>query len=67
MKISLKMTKVLSQGVNVPQPINIDGCDVEAVDNFVYLGSKITSSTSMEAEINSRIGYICTSYYQVLA
>jgi hypothetical protein len=56
MTISLKKTTVLLQGVNVPQQINIGSCNVEAVDHFVYLGSKISSSASMEAEITSRIG-----------
>ena len=51
--MSLKKTKILSQGSDHPPTISINGQAIEAVQQFTYLGSTI--SLTIDAEINSRI------------
>ena len=41
LSISLKKTKILSQGTNVLPSIKINCKDIENVYNFVYLGSNV--------------------------
>ena len=53
--ISLKKTNVMAQGVDHPPTVAIDGYGLEAVEHFAYLGSTISSSHSIDAEVNSRI------------
>ena len=53
--ISLKKTNVIAQGTDHSPTIAIDGYNLEAVENFTYLGSSISSSLSIDAEVNSRI------------
>ena len=54
--ISLKKTNVLGQDTEAPPVITIDNYEVDAVCQFIYLGSTITDSLSLDAEINKRIG-----------
>ena len=54
--ISLKTTKVLSQGTDILPSININGKDIENVKNIVYLGSNAASNASLDTRLNSRIG-----------
>ena len=50
--ISLRKTNILGQGAESPPPVNtIDNTELEVVDAFTYLGSTISSSTSLDAEI----------------
>ena len=60
--ISLKKTKVLSQGTDIPPSIKIDGKDIENVKNFVYIGSSIASNASLDTEINFRIGKVSGTF-----
>ena len=53
--ISLKKTNVMAQGADHSPTIAIDGYNLKAVENFTYLGSSISSSLSIDAEVNSRI------------
>ena len=53
--ISLKKTNVMAQGTANPPNITIDDYQLEAVENFTYLGSTISSSLSIDAEVSSRI------------
>jgi hypothetical protein len=53
--ISLKKTNVMVQDVDSPPTITIDGYKLEVVENFTYLGSTISSSLSIDAEVNGRI------------
>ena len=53
--ISLKKTNVMAQGADHPPTVAIDGYNLEAVENFTYLGSTISGSLSIDAEVNSRI------------
>ena len=46
--ISKGKTKVLSQGTTTPPEIALDGTTIEVVQNFVYLGSNISSNASID-------------------
>jgi len=54
--ISLKKTNVMGQDVREAPCISIGDYTLEAVEDFTYLGSTISSSLSLETEINKRIG-----------
>ena len=54
--ISVKKTKVLEERSGIAPVITIDGQVIESVNNFVYLGSNISSSGSINSEIDRRIG-----------
>ncbi|XP_078593825.1 uncharacterized protein LOC144871797 [Branchiostoma floridae x Branchiostoma japonicum] len=61
--ISLGKTEAMfqpspSQAANVPPPppIVINNTEIKTVDKFCYLGSTITSSGSLDAEVMQRIG-----------
>ena len=56
LQISLKKTNIMAQNASSPPAIAIDEENLDVVDCFTYLGSKVTSSLSIEDEINSRIG-----------
>ncbi|KAK2555651.1 Craniofacial development protein 2 [Acropora cervicornis] len=53
--ISLKKTNIMAQGVDSPPTITIGDTQLEAVEAFTYLGSTVTSTVSLDAEISSRI------------
>ena len=65
--ISLKKTKILSQGTNILPSIKINCKDIENVDNFVYLGSNVASNASLDKEINSRIGKASGTFARLTA
>ena len=44
----------MGQDVIAPPSINTDKVTLDIVDQFIYLGSTITSNLSLEAEINMR-------------
>ena len=54
--ISLKKTNILAQDTDSPPDISIDGTHLDVVESFTYLGSTISSSLSLDAEISTRIG-----------
>ena len=54
--ISVKKTEVIGQGTNSPPEIKLGGESLKTVDKFVYLGSTITSTLSLDEELTSRIG-----------
>ena len=54
--ISLKKTNVLGQDTEAPLVITIDDYELNAVCQFTYLGSTITDTLSLDAEINKMIG-----------
>ena len=59
MTISIKKTEVLYQPASgnayVPPAVKIEGKQLNAVDNFKYLGSTISNCASIDAEITARI------------
>ena len=58
LQINHKKTKaMLIDGTgHIPAPLNIPGGEIEFVDRFVYLGSTFTSSGTMDAEFQRRVG-----------
>ncbi|XP_069180854.1 uncharacterized protein [Procambarus clarkii] len=54
--VSLNKTQVMGQGVDSPPDIGIADSKLEVVYDFVYLGSTITDSFSLNTELNKCIG-----------
>ena len=50
--ISIKKTNVMGQDVMAPPSINLDNVTLDVVDQFIYLGSTITSNLTLDAEIH---------------
>ena len=59
--ISQKKTQVMTQGVEAPPCIKIEEYELEAVHEFVYLGSTISDSLCLERELNRRLGKAATT------
>ena len=47
-------TKHLRMNGTSSEPIQLHGADIEEVEEFSYLGSKMTTSGSCEAEVRAR-------------
>ncbi|KAI8487404.1 hypothetical protein Bbelb_348730 [Branchiostoma belcheri] len=60
--ISVKKTEVMGQGTPVPPLITLHGNPLQTVDRFTYLGSVMTSTHSLDEEINVRIGRAAASF-----
>lgn len=54
--ISIKKTKLLTQGADSTPAISINNSYVEVVESFTYLGSTITGSLSLNGKIGVRFG-----------
>ena len=59
--ISLKKTQVMTQDVDSPPNITILEHELEVVNDFVYLGSTISDTLSLDSELNKRIGKAATT------
>ena len=59
--MSLKKTNVMAQGTDNQPKISVDNYELEAVNQFTYLGSTISSNISLDAEIDKRIGKAATT------
>ncbi len=53
--ISLEKNNIMAQEKGSPPTVAIDGYNLKVVENFTYLGSTISSSLSIDVEINSKI------------
>ncbi len=53
--ISLEKNNIMAQEKGSPPTVAIDGYNLKVVENFTYLGSTISSSLSIDVEINGRI------------
>jgi len=64
--ISIKKTEVLYQaapGTSKPEPnIRIDGAPLKNVEDFIYLGSCLSSSGSLDKEISCRLAKASSSF-----
>ena len=60
LQVNWAKTKIQSLSDFLPQPgpLTIEGQTVEALDNFVYLGSLVDNSCSSPPEIRRRIGIV---------
>ena len=54
--ISLKKMQVMGQDVKHPPSTSIEDYKLAAIQEFVYLGSTISNSLSLETKINSTSG-----------
>ena len=54
--ISLKKMNVMGQDTDAPPVITIDDYELDAVCQFIYLGSTISNNLSLDAELRKRIG-----------
>ena len=67
LKVNINKTEILIQhtqddpNINHPR-FHIDNEDLKVVENFPYLGSILSSSCSIDAEINARISKASTAY-----
>ena len=55
LSISIKKTNVMAQDSHHPSTKSIDGHTLEAMENFTYLGSTISSTLNIEVVVNNRI------------
>ena len=53
--VILKKTNILDQDVSSMPSISIGDCTLEVVENFIYLGSTISSNLSRDTALNQRI------------
>ena len=65
--ISLKKTNVLGQDTEAPPVITIENYYLDAVCQFTYLGSAITDSLTLDAEIDKRIGKAASTLARLTA
>ena len=54
--ISLKKTQVMGQDTDSPPAISTNDHEPDVIHDFVYLGSTISYTLSLDAELNRRIG-----------
>ena len=59
--ISLKKAQVMGEGISDPPKITISNDQLEVVHDFVYLGSTISDTLSLDTELNRRIGKVSTT------
>ena len=59
--ISLKKTQVMGQDVDSPLAISINDHELDVIHDFVYLGSAILDTLSLDKELNRRIGKAATT------
>ena len=49
------------QDINSPPAISINDCELDVIHDFVYLGSTISDTLSLDAELKRRIGKAATT------
>ena len=57
----MKKTQVIGQDVDSPPAISINDHELDVIHHFVYLGSAISDTLSLDAELNRRIGKAATT------
>ncbi|KAK4322823.1 hypothetical protein Pmani_006488 [Petrolisthes manimaculis] len=62
LEISISKTEVLVQGVNEDPAITLNGSQLAVVDKYTYLGSVMSKGSSMEDEVNTRIGKAAAAF-----
>ena len=55
LKVSTKKTKGMRMNARVQENIKLNGDEIEEVDNFTYLGSKMSNTGDGEVEIRARL------------
>ena len=59
--ISLKKTQVMGQDTDSPPAISINDHELYVIHDFVYLGSAVSDTLSLDAELKRRIGKAATT------
>ena len=59
LKISKEKTKLMQTNIKQEAPLTIEGSTIEDVDEFVYLGSKISQTGGTDEDIKARIKKAC--------
>ena len=59
--ISLRKNKIVTRGTDASSSLFIKDYALETVNSFIYLGSTLTSTTSLDTEIGKRIGHAATN------
>jgi len=62
LKINVAKTKIMKINTRADEPITLDGISIEEVNNFVYLGSKITTDGDSEVDVQARISKATGAY-----
>jgi hypothetical protein len=62
LKISVKTTKIMRIGTQDEQKIVLEGKELKDLEEFVYLGSKISKSGGSEEFISARINKAGTAF-----
>ena len=60
--VNLKKTQVMGQGVDSPPSITISTQELEVVHDFVYLGSTIFDTLSLDVKLDKRIDRAATMF-----
>ena len=62
LKINVAKTKIMKINTRADEPITLDGTSMEEVNDFVYLGSKITTDGDSEVDVQARISKATGAY-----
>ena len=62
LKINVAKTKIMKINTRADEPITLDGTSMEEVNDFVYLGSKITTDGDSEVDVQARIAKATGAY-----
>ena len=62
LEISSSKTVTMTQGATTPAHISLNNKQLASVEQFTYLGSTMTSTLSLEEELNTRIGKAATTF-----
>ena len=54
--INLKKTRIMSQGIDLGPHVTVLNHELDVVHDFVYLGSALSDSLSLNTELQKRIG-----------
>jgi hypothetical protein len=57
LKINVAKTKIMKINTRADEPITLDGTSMEEVNDFVYLGSKITTDGDSEVDVQATGAY----------
>ena len=60
--VNIDKTKVLRMNTRGTQPVQLYGVDIEDVEDFVYLGTLMTSDGSSDAEVKARLAKARTAF-----
>ena len=62
LKINREKTKIMKINTNAMNPVQLNGGNIEEVDEFTYLGSKVNITGGSESDIKTRISKARTAF-----